>query len=106
MVLRCMEDDFQAETPPISEVGINPFHYQAMLSELWIGAIYEVFRLLIDRKLAPNDQTFTAIAHELRLLRISLEKHEIAADRKLLGPLQMTRQPPKNNESDLYSYRL
>jgi hypothetical protein len=75
-----------------------------MLSELWIGAVYEVFRLLIKRELAPDADAFRALAHELRLLRIPLEKHEIAADRKLSGPLPMQRHPPNNDETDSYQY--
>jgi hypothetical protein len=44
------------------------------------------------------------LAHELRLLRIPLEKHEIAADRKLTEPLRMHRQPPNNDDTDSYEY--
>jgi hypothetical protein len=49
-------------------------HYQLMLSELWVGAVYEIFRLLIDskRKLTPESDAITSLAHDLRLLRIPL----------------------------------
>ena len=80
------------------------FHYQKMLSDLWIGSLYEAFRLLIDRKIAPTDNEFLKLAHELRLLRIPLEKHEIAADRKLPDPLLLIRTPSSDVANDYYEY--
>jgi hypothetical protein len=99
MVLRCMEDDY---VPPSEGAGELSGHYQSMLSEHWIGAVYEIFRLLIERKLTSDNDAITGLAHHLRLLRIPLEKHEIAADKKLSGPLVMARYPPNNNEADNY----
>jgi hypothetical protein len=110
MMLRAMEDDFSA--PPEGgdeanrQADLLSDHYQLMLSELWVGAVYEIFRLLTDseRKLAPDSDAIMALAHDLRLLRIPLEKHEIAADRKLSEPLLMQRYPPNINETDSYHY--
>jgi hypothetical protein len=101
MVLRCMEDDFSPEAS-MREVSI--FHYQAMFSEIWIGEVYEIFRLLGARKVAPDSDAFRALAHDLRLLRIPLEKHEIALHGKLPEPLTMLRQPPGKGEADVYMY--
>ncbi len=80
------------------------FHYQNMLSELWIGGVYETTRLLIDRKLAPDTDEFRSLAHDLRLLRIPLDKHEIASQGQLKQPLQMRRHPPNNDSADTYVY--
>jgi hypothetical protein len=91
MVLRCMEDDYVPSPEGAGEderpADLLSGHYQLMLSELWIGAVYEIFRLLIERKLTPDNDVITGLAHHLRLLRIPLEKHEIAADKKLSGRL-------------------
>ena len=77
LVLRCMEEEYRI---PVPNRGIDTgFHYQGMLSELWVGDVYEVFRLLEERKLSPNQEAFKALTHHLRLLRIPLEKHEIAS---------------------------
>ena len=103
MVLRCMEDDFSPSQEGAGEVDLFSFHYQLMLSQLWVGEVYEIFRLLIERKLVL-DSDVSAIAHDLRLLRIPLEKHEIAADKKLTGPLLMQRHPPTNDETAIYQY--
>jgi hypothetical protein len=105
-LVRCMEDEFsfnQDGQKPSQEPDFS-FHYQVMLSELWITEMYEIFRLLKDRKLAPSDNEFDSLAHHLRLLRISIDKHEIAGDRKLEVPLMMKRYPPKDDDSDIYHY--
>lgn len=73
-----------------------------MLSQLWVGDAYEIFRLLKERKLIEGAE-FEALAHDLKLLRIPLEKHEIVDDKKLKEPLLMSRYPHKNDETE-YSY--
>ena len=101
-LVRCMEDEFS-----FNQDGQEPdfsFYYQVMLSELWITEMYEIFRLLKERKLVPSDNEFDSLAHHLRLLRISIDKHEIAGDRKLEVPLMMKRYPPKDDDSDIYHY--
>ena len=49
----------------------------------------EIFGLLRTRKLVLDNPAFETLAHDLELLRIPLEKHEIAADKKLTEPLLM-----------------
>jgi hypothetical protein len=75
-----------------------------MVSELWITEMYEIFRLLKDRKLEPGNNEFDSLAHHLRLLRVSIDKHEIAGDKKLEVPLKMKRFPPKDDDSNIYEY--
>jgi len=110
MILRAMEDDFSAPPEGAGEADwpadLLSDRYQLMLSELWVGVVYEIFRLLTDyeRKLAPDSDAIMALAHDLRLLRIPLEKHEIAADKKLSEPLLMQTYAPNNNETDSYYY--
>jgi hypothetical protein len=106
-LLRCMEDE-KAKAGS----GENPlaFHYQAMLSELWVGSIYEILRLLDERGMRPAGDEFDRLHHEFRVLRIPLEKHELALDRSLKAPLPMQRNPgpnprPENSETPpLYFY--
>ena len=101
IVLRSMEDEAAA----CLQAGAGDIHYQKMLSELWVGSVYEMLRLLGDpkRKLSISDE-FRTLAHDFRLLRIPLEKYEITSDRELERPLQMQRHPPNNNETDIYEY--
>jgi hypothetical protein len=65
------------------EPGIFNFHYQKMLSEYWIGGIYENFRTLRQRKLADTTPAFDQIFSDLESIRVPLEKHELPKDRSL-----------------------
>jgi len=104
ILLRCAEDDFSPSAEDASVSDIFLFHYQKMFSEIWASAAYEIFRLLKARNLADEDCAFASLAHDLRLLRIPLEKHEIAADSNLSEPLLMQRMPPNNDETDRFRY--
>jgi hypothetical protein len=50
------------------------------------------------------DDAFNNIARDLKLIRIALEKYEIADDRKLDTPLAMQRQPSNSGTADIYHY--
>jgi hypothetical protein len=105
MLLRCMEEENvqKRSRPPVAEIDFS-FHYQMIITELWVGQVYEFIRLLIERKLEPEPGRFSDVSHQLRLLRITIEKHEIAADRKLTKPINMQKFPLNNNESDRFVY--
>lgn len=99
LVIRCMEDEL-AKTEDDLFIG----HYLNILSTYWIGSMYETFRLLRERNLIDNNDLFGSIFADLELLRITLEKHEIAKDKNLKAPLQMIRHPPNNDTTDHYTY--
>ncbi len=100
MLIRCMEDEFDPKktSEPDSD------HYQHLFSELWIGQCYEICRTLIESGNAPSDNDFDRIAFELRLLRIGIEKHQIAQDNKLVTPLLMKKVPEQEGDK-VYEYR-
>ena len=77
-----------------------------MFAELWVGGMYETFRLLNDqtRKLVPATDEYKSLASGLKLLRVPLEKHEIAGDRKLAEALQTYRTPPRDDDREMYKY--
>ena len=64
--------------------------------------MYETVRLL--REIDGKQQEHDPLAHDLKLLRVALEKHQIADDRKLKAPLKMGRHPPNNDATDHYVY--
>src|SRR5262249_6349707 len=103
VLLRSMEDECAASRPDVQQ-GLFEFHYQHMLSEFWVGRFYEHLRLLIDRKLLPKTDEIGALAEDFRLLRVTIEKHEIAGDRQLDAPLKMQRERPRGDETDMYEY--
>ena len=80
------------------------FRYQCILSQNWVCGAYEIFRLLKSRKLIRGNPGFEALAHDLRLLRIPFDKHEIAADRELPGPLTYRFLSPLFHETQPYRY--
>jgi hypothetical protein len=78
-----------------------------MLSNLWVGSTYEIFRLLVDgsrRLIAEPSDEFKALNRELRLLRIPIEKHEISGDRKLKTSLELLRSAHSGGGPGLYNY--
>lgn len=102
ILLRAMEDE-RAAGP--EHEGIFEFNYQKMFSELWVGRFYEHLRLLTspDRKqLLPRSGDIGALLEDFELLRITIEKHEIAKDQKLAAPLKF--EATLGNKTNLYEY--
>ena len=97
-----MEDELSQRIATATESFA--FHYQKMISDYWIGSVYETFRLLRDRNLADASSAFASILSDLELIRMPLDKHELAKDRRLDAPLPMMRSPPNNDASDVYVY--
>jgi len=106
LMLRRMENELSQTTQSIASSNIFGFHYHKMFAELWVGGMYETFRLLNDqtRKLVPATDEYKSLASGLKLLRVPLEKHEIAGDRKLAEALQTYRTPPRNDDREMYKY--
>ena len=100
VVLRCMEDETAAGAHK-DEQGEG--HFQYLLSAIWVGSVYETLRLLEERRLTQTSDESRALAHDLRLLRIPLEKHEITSQGQLQQPLRMQEHPP-NDSTDVYEY--
>lgn len=101
-VLRCMEDEY---TSVALREEIRPWVAEplASLSEMWIGQVYEIVRLARERKLIADSDFFEALAHDFRLLRVPMEKHEIAQDRSLMASVPMSRTPAREGDVD-YRY--
>jgi hypothetical protein len=98
-----MEDELLSDTRD-TKAPDPAYSYQLMISELWVGHVYEIFRLLKIRDLVSQSDEFQSLAHLLELLRMTIDKHEIAKDKKLEAPVQMKRCPPRNDDSDFYEY--
>ena len=72
-----------------------------MLSEIWVGSTYGIVRLLQERKVMV-DNTIRELGRDLRLVRIPLEKHQIAADNMLNSPLYLT---AGSSPQNVYEYK-
>lgn len=104
VLLLALEDE-TSHVSNIETADFLPFHYQSMLSGIWVGSLYEICRLAKSRKLVIDNGLFEALAHDLRLVRIPLEKHEIPADNRLPAEVEMMRLPPNGDETDKAFYR-
>jgi hypothetical protein len=105
LVLRCMEDERANPGHAGEQAGLFQDHYQLMLSELWVGSLYESLRLLmVERKLISDSDEIRALAEDFRLLRVPLEKHEITSEGQLTAPLQLLKYPPRHDQTNLYEY--
>ncbi len=103
ILLRSMEDEFDHLKATRTEMDMIAFNAMSLMSELWVGSIYEVFRLCVERQIKVDDKEFNNIAHLLRLIRIPLEKHEIAQDSSLKETLELHRNRP-GSTADIYVY--
>lgn len=103
MLLRSMEDEVNPQTENHTDIELLAFDNLSSLSDLWIGSTYEIFRHSEERFIQFSGEEFGIIAHHLRLIRIPLEKHEIAQDWNLAVGLEL-KSPPNNDASDIYVY--
>jgi hypothetical protein len=105
LLLRSIENEM-AKRDAAAHQGDMLFtaNYLGLMSTYWIGSMYETFRLLRGKNVADEDGRFTEILNALTLIRVPLEKHEIAEDWALKQPLRFVRYPPRNDPSDLQTY--
>ncbi len=75
-----------------------------MLSNYWMGGMYETFRLLRDRGLVEQIEALASIFHELELVRIGLDKHEIPKDQKLTEPMLLAPMQQMLHDKEPYVY--
>ncbi|TSP10644.1 hypothetical protein [Cupriavidus campinensis] len=96
VLLRALEAESRA-----SEPGDGPTlgsEYLAFLSEAWVGSLYEIVRSMEERQVHPAGVAFKELHHDLRLIRIPLEKYQVAGDRKLSEPLVYLRSPERKGD--------
>jgi hypothetical protein len=98
LVCRSLEDELRKSPPQEGEIDSRD-NYLFMLSELWVGAAYAICFALKDRKLRVDEADFTALAEDLRLVRVQIEKHQIPSDHKLTEPLMLSTGPATAGEA-------
>lgn len=107
VLLRSMEDealsniDLQvARFDEVLALGGMQMH---QLSGIWVGACYEACRLLKSRGLIESE-VLKRLEHDLAILRMPLDKHEIAQDRLLDSPLALGVVGPEGTLSEVTEY--
>jgi hypothetical protein len=104
MLLRCIEDEIRDGKANLDDPINSPFPYLVTLSNYWVSSVYEALRLLRSRKLIDRDGQPGELFRAVELVRITIDKHEIAGDQQLKEPLQLVRQPRKGDTTDPYEY--
>jgi len=100
LLLRCLEDEYDAQKAATETPENNVYHYQLMLSETWVLGCYEILRAFRQRDNEAREagvatsgvsgmDSFKSIITDLELLRIPMAKYEIAKDNKMKQPLPM-----------------
>jgi hypothetical protein len=98
-VCRSLEDELLQEPPALNEMDFRD-SYLMMFAELWIGSAYAISFALKERKILTDLPEFLELAQDLRLVRVQLEKHQIASDRTFLKePIQLSTGPSKEGEA-------
>lgn len=76
------------------DASLLSHHYQLIFSELWLGSAFEVFRII--KEINPDNLQAREIHDILKLVRIPIEKLQIADDKKLNSPMVLTREGNSN----------
>lgn len=98
-ILRTMEDEVSSNT---MDSNILTPTIQFSLSSYWIGGIYEIFRILRERGALTHIKDGDKIFYDLELIRMPLEKLQIAKDEKILKePIRMKRLPELPGDTDV-----
>jgi hypothetical protein len=97
LLCRALENELAEHPPKPEEMDLRD-NYLFLYSELWIGAAYAICFALKDRKLLLDDMDFVGLAEDLRLVRVQIEKHQIASDRALADPLLLSTGTPKPDD--------
>jgi hypothetical protein len=102
-LIRCLEDEMAERVRSKNISDMFAGHYLNIMTTYWIGGIYEILRLLRERKLVDGNE-FIGLLKDFELLRMPLEKHEIAKDWDLEEPVKFVKFPRNNNATDEYVY--
>ena len=100
MLLRCLEDEFDAKKAAVESPENSVVHSQLMLSEAWVVGCYEILRAFRQRDddalkagVRPSGvsemESFKSIFADFEFLRMPMAKFEIAKDHKMKQPLRM-----------------
>ena len=103
VLCRALEDEFVAIPSAEGQVDFR-LNYLMFMSELWVGAAYAISYALSARGAYKDDPTFEKLAEDLRVVRIQIEKHEIASDRKLDTPLKLRTAPAQSGPVRTFNY--
>jgi hypothetical protein len=99
-----MESEFSPTN--MSPLSLYAFNYQCIMSSQWVGSAYEIMRLISARRLSSAmGSEFPRLHRDFEVVRVPLEKHEIARDQKAHASLLMQHRGEDGPDGELYHYR-
>lgn len=100
IIIRTLESEFRLPTnqQSCSDTLLLAHSFLVQFSEVWISDAYEIIRLLRHRKLEKGE-AFEELHLHLRLIRIPLNKHEIAGPPKSELSMQVMHPRPHEKPS-------
>jgi hypothetical protein len=104
MLIRSIEDEIAGGKSNLDDPLLSPVQSLLTLSNYWISSVYEALRLLRARERLENTAECVALFRAIELVRITIDKHEIANERHLKEPLELARTPAKGDATDVYVY--
>lgn len=99
LLLRSLESEF---APELQDKDLTLLDNQFFLSEIWVGQAYAITSTLIRRN-PQNNQKLKELNDFLRILRVVIEKHEVA-DEKVLGDWTLFNRLSGYELKDIYIY--
>lgn len=82
-IVCAIESDVLATLKKIYDDNLFILDIQLMFSEIWVSEIYEIIRLIKERKLTAMSVEAEDLFWKVTMLRMAFDKHEIAEDRLL-----------------------
>lgn len=105
LLIRTLEEKYienNEDNIGIDEISIINIQYQ--MSQYWICGVYANLFKLKKSIIIDNYDNFDCVFDDLRILRVGIEKHEIADDRNLKQPIAMQRISSAQHSTDSYNY--
>ena len=99
MLIREVEKTFTPDSMNSSSPDMFANEVLSSFSENWVCNAYEIFRTLNEREFISTGKEFDEIYNDLRLIRIPLEKYQLAKDKILINrdqPLELVSFPTTN----------
>lgn len=98
VLLRSLEAETASGQVP---EGITADSNHILLAELWVGSAYEIFRVLKSYIAQDVNSEIHALAYDLALVRMPLEKYQVQGDRGLQVPIELERWPSRDGDMPL-----
>lgn len=103
LLIRSLEDDIVEYGKSGRNDDLLRYNNLVLTTGYWVGGVYEILRLLRARKLTAG-QDFERLTKAFEIIRVPLDKHELAGERTLKSPIPMVKIPAIGNEIDHYTY--